>query len=655
MPDYTPRNGIFFPLPTDNIKHNSVPALLADHLKHVAFTADQAVERAGARNSQRVLDELEQVETRVQDNTSLAQQAHQRVDALGGRVGDLETATGVAPGDPTDAALNLILSNLSSTSRGTLNDLYASRADVGIRPESYGAVGDGTHDDTEAFEAALIEATASVFNQPPIILDGGREYRITRPLRTAAQNVTIIGVGTTPSVIHASAHDNDPLGFEAGAPYHATQLSSSMTIGTNQWTLDNASGVTAGSLMEVRSSKSWYFDPRPEGTDARKAELHLVEKVEGNTVWTRDVANDGYNLASETVDVTFRQPISVHLENLTLKGIKDPVGTNTTGRTGIFIEGALFPVLRRVSVEGLPYTGIRVSHSYRPVIEGGHVFDANGTSTGYGLQFMGCRNGQASGMLFAGCRRGVDVSGLNIPSIDTLIENCMNLGGGTRADGTPYGWETNGNAGAVNYGFGSHGPADRTTYRGCHTSNVHIPYSLRGGNETIDQATHFGRTRGGFIQLIDGENLIATNIRLYAPEQGGAKETEVFDGGSSIRSRRPDYFLRVRDTYKHATSRVYIENVDADVQEAFAYFDNGALLTNEAHFSNIRVVFATLSGSTECAFFHHDGPLTPTGSRWTVSLLHRRRQGGSTGHRLTRNVNIQGAKYLEFGLAGATS
>lgn len=653
MPEYTPRNQISYPLPQDAVKHASSPSALADTLKQIAFTADQAVERAGARNTQQLWDEIQAVSGQAQGNTALAQGAHHRVDALDGRVQSLETIAGVTPGAPTDAALNLLLGDDSSQSRGTLDDLYLSRFASGVRPEDHGAVGDGTTDDTEALEAALNEATGTF--QRPIVLTPGAVYLISRPLAVTGRGVMIVCEGVKPATIISPNDTFDPLTITSDAPYATTQLATSVTIGTTQWQVDNASSVTPGSLMQVVSSKSWYFDPRPGSTDARKAELHLVERIEGNTIWTRDIANDGYNLATETVDVKFIRPVRVHLSNLIVKGFLPSGSTNTRGRDGIVIDGTFEAYFDRVSVENMPAAGISFRNSYRPIAQGGHVFDANGDATGYGAQFNGCRNGIIRGVLYAGCRRGVDVSGGNIPSINTLVENCVNLGGGSQSDGQPYGWVYGGISGVINFGFGSHGAADHTTYRGCFTTNIHTPYSLRGGNEIIENATHIGKTRGGFIRLITGENVTVRGVKLYAYEEGGAKEMGIFDGGSNIYSRRPDYFMRVSEGYNSSTSRVFVDDVDADVQEAFVLFDEGKVFTGRANFTNIRVIHATPGSATRAVQFKHNGPLIATGNQWTLGLIHGRRQGGSGGIAFTENVNIEGSRLFDYTLAPPSS
>jgi len=65
--------------------------------------------------------------------------------------------------------------------------------DLPICPEDFGAVGDGVHDDSDAFDAAIVEAMRR--HNATIWLSAGRSYRITRTLRMR-QGVVISGPGS---------------------------------------------------------------------------------------------------------------------------------------------------------------------------------------------------------------------------------------------------------------------------------------------------------------------------------------------------------------------------------------------------------------------------------------------------------------------------
>ena len=563
-------------------------------------------------------------------------------------VGHLLTIAGLAPGDVSDATLAALLANGSTSARGVLDGRYATVEGMQAKidrltsssPEAFGAAGDGVADDTAALQSALADSFAK---SRSVILQGGSTYRITGPISFSGQTVQIVSDGA-PAVIQMDGQEFSPFTFSGSDVAASSTLTGITAAGTNRWTLESTADVIPGMLMEVRSSKPWYYDPRTSTSDARKGELHLVHRVEGNTVFTRDVANDGYNTNAETVAVSFFHPVRVHLENLTIKGT--PSSTNTVGRTGVTINRGAFPTLRTVSVEGCSYTGIYIAGSYRPTISGGHVLDANGTLTGYGVQFFGCRNSHVQGVFFSGCRRGVDVSGGGIPSVATLVESCTAIGSGLRADGVPYGWDAAGNEAAYCAGFGSHGPADHTSYRGNTTINLHDPYPLRGGNEIIENARHMGRTGLAVVRLWFGEHLTIRGMKVEALATAqDRRESATPSGTANINALRPTALVWVSPDYCYDTARVQITDVDAELGDKAFHFRTAAVLRGDVFIDSCRFEMATVSGADPVTVFHHDGTGTlPTGSQWEIGTIRYRRRGGTGSVQFTTRVNLAGAR-----------
>lgn len=561
--------------------------------------------------------------------------------------------SGVATLDAASKIPSAQLPNLSST-YATLDangNQPVRKGELVVNAHDHGAVGDGLTDDSAALRQTVALASAS---GATVLLEPGRTYLVKSALVFTDIDVRISSWGAEPAIIQAPGQGFDILTIDATLGTVTKRLAASMTLNTNGWALNDTVGVTAGMLVAVKSSKSWYYDPRPESTDARKSELHRVVAVDGRTVWTEDASNDGYDITTETVELIFVRPIHVQLQNITVKGVLPAYSAKTPAKSGISIRGAYEPTLTDVNVEQAAYLGISLKWCYQGKVLGGHTHSANAILTGYGVSTDGCAHTSVIGRTFWECRRGVDFSGGNVISRHNLVENCVQMGGGRQSDGQYYGWGPRNQVGIQNYGFGSHGPADNSTYRNNRTSNCHIPYNLRGSNEVVEGAYHVGRTRGGFINLISGAGLVARNIRVLAPSCGGAKNAVVYDGGSNINSRRADCFLQIEAGYQSAGARIFIENIDAEVQDRFISMKSGAVPQSYFHVGSVRVMFATASGTAEATVLHHEGALTAGNVRWAIGPIDYRRDGGTGPVRMTKNVDLNGVRLVDYVTSKAT-
>lgn len=512
-----------------------------------------------------------------------------------------------------------------------------------VTPEEFGATGSGAGNDGPAINAAIAAAGGR-----SVYLRSGATYRTTQSIVNAGNDVVLTSDGQ--ATILSPSQAFTVLDYRSDSSPIVKTLQSSQTIGGKAWALNNTVGVEVGMLATVKSSQSWYYDPRPESTDGRKSELHKVISVEGNIVSFEDLANDGYDTGVETVEVSFVTPIKVSLSNITVKATLPPYASSTPSCTGIVLTDAVDVSTSNVSVERSAYAGVRLFGCYGSQMQGGHVTESNYVSTGYGVQTYGCAKTLISQMFFAGCRRGVDFSGGNIISRYSVVESCINLGGGRESTGRYYGWKPDGLVDVQNYGFGSHGTSDYATYRNNLTSYMHMPYSLRGGNEAVENNRHVGRTRNGFISLITGANFTARGNSLVAGYEG--KNTTAYDGSSSIPNRRADYFIRVFAEYDTSSlMNINITDNVAQVHDTFAMFDSGKLPSGPTIIMGNSCVFQGAG-----VFLRHNGPLTAGVFRWTVGPNSvNRTSGTSTDISMTENINLSGAKVLTYTTSGPTT
>ena len=569
------------------------------------------------------------------------------------RVDALADMSGVGPGDVTDAAMAALLADPATrTSEGVdtrIHQAIEENAD-GVRPEWFREPEDV--DDTASLQRCLDAAAGR-----PIVLTAGKRYTISSSLQTLGQDVHLIGRGAT---IHFPGQRGTGLTISTGNPVLQTTLAEATDISTSRWGLASTLGVTPGMLMQVKSSRSWYADPRPEANDARVSETHLVTRVVGSTVYTAAGANDGYGAVGETVEVTFYAPVRVRIEDLTISSDLPAYGAigTTPGYTGLRVYGAAFPSLTDVTVDSFAAAGIRVYDSYGACINRPVVHRANNYYQGYGVQLLGCTDTLVDRARVTASRRGIDVSGDQVISLRTLVRSAVVVGGGFNSEGRAYGWEDGGATGAYCGGMGSHGPADWTVYEGCTTVNVHAPYGQRGLNESFINCRHIGRTVGGVFSLNSGSGTTITGavVRPVATTPGAGKDTTMRRGGSNINSRRPESFVKVNSDYDGANSRIFIEGFDVEVQANTFTFAAGAVPSGQVQIGPGRAQMATPNSSTPAALLYHEGNYTmATGSRWTIMPIHAYRQGGTGGYSLTKGVNVKGAAFLPFGTADTTT
>ena len=102
-----------------------------------------------------------------------------RVDTLSARMDALAVASEQAPGSPTDGAVAGFILDTKSLTRSAMTGLFQTILDTAIQalPQTtalhvadYGVVGDGTTDDTAAFQAAA--AAAATFGVPLVVPEG---------------------------------------------------------------------------------------------------------------------------------------------------------------------------------------------------------------------------------------------------------------------------------------------------------------------------------------------------------------------------------------------------------------------------------------------------------------------------------------------------
>lgn len=399
--------------------------------------------------------------------------------------------------------------------------------------KEFGAVGDGIADDTDAINLALSTGL-------PVELHDGETYRITSTINHVGDAVLFCRGNAT---ISQAGQGFTGLHFQ-GELVSSSHLSAGKEIGDRVWRVANTSGIETGMLMEVVSDKSWYYDPRPDATDARKSELHRVRHVEAGVVHTELEANDGYP-TSESVTVNFYQPATVLIENITIEA--NLVTNGSPVRRGVLLETVSDSILHNVTVRNYGLTGVSARRAYSSRILGGAMENINGAGASYAIQTSGSTLFDIVGTRFSGCYAGVDFSGTNVISLLCSVSETVVTGGGVDSDGEQFGWKEFSAMGKSQRAHGTHGPSDRCKFFDNRISGVHSAFVLRGRNHVVSKNQIESQSANGVIRIYDGYNFTISDNVCDRSFFGGKDSTS--QSLSSSQDKLPETFVLVYDTY----------------------------------------------------------------------------------------------------------
>lgn len=514
----------------------------------------------------------------------------------------------------------------------------ADRNDTQVTVESFGAKGDGVTDDSPAIRSATAAADGK-----PVVFKSGKTYLIKSALDFTGRDVDWKSSGVKPATIFHNGQSFVPVSITGTRNVWNRELRQPMPINTYRWTISSSNGVTPGMLVGVVSSKLWYHDNRGE---TYKSELHKVAKVGENWIETEDPSNDGYDTETETVKLTFHNPVRARIENMTVRKVSPPASDTATGQAGIRLSTLDTPELVNVNVENAVTGAVAITECWRPLVDGGYTYSSNDYGTGYGVNTNGTAHAVVHNRKFWQCRRGVDFSGAPIISRDNLVENCTNMGGGSNARGTTYGWdETTGytTAGGFLYGFGTHGGADHTTYRNNTTGPMSYAYSCRGRDENIIDNKMIGRTYRGSIVLSSGSGATIEGNQVVGGWRGGGKENRFWQTGSTEGSRTADYLVYITAGYDGAaTSDVIVRDNNVEVQYNLVYAEAAGTPLHLSVLNN-RVRYYPHLPTAPCSLVKSDATTPVTVTDWTVHGNDYRRMTGTGTTAITENITSSGA------------
>lgn len=478
----------------------------------------------------------------------------------------------------------------------------------GVTPEQFGALGNGVANDTTAFQNAVDEAIST---KQTLRLKAGATYLVTSSINVNG-DLKMVTDGKPNATIKSNSQTFIPL-LLTGSLIGSRTLTSSVSANQNYAVISSTSGAQRGDLAIFRSSRVWHFDPR---TDGVVSQVHKIHEVSGTTIHLEDQHIESYNTSSETVTVDIVRPIKVHIDGVNIFATKAITGS-TSNIVGIRTEYLVDSKFENVHIQDCQGAGMSLRLSYNMVVRDCVTDGTNYLASGYGVQFVGVAHGLAERIKSTNCRRGVDVSGLDVVSTFCKVKNCIMTNSGVDSEGDRYGWLTTGANGGAVYGFGTHGLAYGTVFDGNYVSGAHSAFLIRGKNTEVINNQVRGACSTAVIDLAYGQNLIAKNNTYDSALFGEGNVDWITNGTYSPRDMQPKHFVRIQHTASlNRPSGSYIEvtnNTAHGINEDFFAFTGGSgtgIIPSQANVdvSDNKVTFMPASTATICSVIKNASP-----------------------------------------------
>lgn len=275
-----------------------------------------------------------------------------------------------ANGAGLDPAVAEAIRNGTDT-KAVLEAWLTAKGTQPILPSDYGAVADGSRQDTTALRAAVAAASAQKL---PLYLPPGT-YKMVGALVLPSNFELIMH---TDAVIDATSMDRAVIQAigETGSP---VQVEGTFAEGLTEITVPDH-GLTAGDWAIVRSED--VYDP--DSTKTQLGEMVQVYAVNGTTVQLMTPLNDTYKTRPSVTRI-------VPAQNIRITGGRI-VGSNTAGasQAGISIRRGAHINISQVRSEGMDAMHVSLRDCYDTWVERCTFFRCNPTNMGYGVSFADC-------------------------------------------------------------------------------------------------------------------------------------------------------------------------------------------------------------------------------------------------------------------------
>lgn len=343
----------------------------------------------------------------------------------------VETAGYYEPGDGGCAAYRVEATTLPADDGSVINLQNGLQAILivcdSLNCKQFGAVGDGTTDDTAALQSAINVALALTRTLKAV---QGETYKISSQLvingsldadfMGSTLDATSLPVATSLNQVRAL--------YVTGAAGGSMTVTADIPRSSSQVMVTSTSGFNPGDLILLASNQ-----PMMDGyaiAASRRGELRRIASVDSAVQLTLSGSTAfSYQAASGT---TVRRiiPVQPRLRNLNI--VCGGVGS---GHSGVRIDYATQFELEQISVDGGEDSGIQAFYCEGGLIRGGLVQNSTSPTaipsgnTGYGIvMYNATCDVIIEQVTFRNCRRGV-TGGNAYPVIRCTIRDCIVQGG----------------------------------------------------------------------------------------------------------------------------------------------------------------------------------------------------------------------------------
>ncbi|GAB3317295.1 hypothetical protein GCM10027299_08510 [Larkinella ripae] len=385
---------------------------------------------------------------------------------------------------------------------------YRLNANSWVDFAQFKPAGNGTSDDTPKLLQAFEHCRK---NNVGLLVDPARTYLLKTPIDYAFAGTIAVKSKTIgkPAVFLLPDSDLFPVLLSARGGDLTTKLAKNAKAGDKTITLASTSGLKAGDLIVIQSTKDW-----PIESDTKKAECNVVESVSGKLIKLKHPCQDDYT-TSEVKSVLSFQSATLRLQDIEFQVRK--TGNNSV--VGLGVMNMQNCVINGVMIRNAQYAASQFYGCYNTEVANCVFEKANEEGQGYGIATVG-------GLLYNihdnrsyGCRKLCDFSGDSRFGATRLSKATGNVAVG---DGTTN--RGNDLFSTQSFCVATHGGADGILIQGNTAINCRSGFQLRGRNIVLNDNRILGLSDVP-ISLSGGQNHTVTG-NTYAAQIGDKKNPD---------------------------------------------------------------------------------------------------------------------------------
>ena len=380
---------------------------------------------------------------------------------------------------------------------------YSMITGAPVNVKDYGAVGDGTTDDTTAMQAAI---TAVATTGQGLYVPAGT-YKITSAL-TSTGHLNMFGDGDK-SIISFSAATISGSGLTVSGSLTQIQNISSASAGNLTVAFASAPSLSIGDIFCIYSTDLW---------NSIRAYYYSGEWCEcrgtsGSNAYLSNPLYDSYTAANVTV-------YKLNSKAVSFRDLRFVGGANSQGLVKIqFCDN---PYLENVSAYNENYQAIEFDRCYRVYVSNSNIYNkGTGTLDDYGLAIGNSQKVNIDGGDFYARRHGISIGGGDyvcaVPNRDVKISNAT---------------ISNDITSGV-YAADMHGNVQDLRYQGC---TLYQGGGWAGMDTGYDDCIIYGASGGWCIYAseVKGGELFVRNSKLYTKGDPNSIGRGIVDvGGNS--------------------------------------------------------------------------------------------------------------------------